>query len=305
MIQWMLNPKNGSNQSPCTFGEVSVKILASEQSGVVIRSDVDMTYLETPLHSTYSLIKLVKQKGSQRKKIDGISLVYQLLQNSHTITSQEVKPRPLSFLSGSPHFFTRSLLARFQIDKLQVNGLVLKPFKNIVSQGLKRFNFKKIKRALKTQIGFKLESLLMLRRDLPNLIQEILIGDNTESDPMIYMLYHKITSGLMTLNALSHQLSELGLNSTWRDRVLIQAQSVLKSRPPEKFGGAVRAIFIHRAKQRLLCRESSVQRGTTFQVKSLSNTPPSYLYCNAKELAEALYQTGLLSRIEKDQIQRR
>ena len=229
LIEWILNSESISDQVPCVAGVVAAKILDPTQGGVVIRSDVDMTYLKTPLHSTYSLIKLIKQKGSKREIIEGIPEVYQLLQNSKTITVQEVIPRPLSFLSGSPQFFTRSLLARFNADKLQVNGLSLKPFKNIVGRGLKGLNFGDIKRDLKAQIGFKLDRLLTLRMRLPNPIQEVLIGDNTESDRVIYTLYHTITAGLIKPSALSDQLSKLGLNYTWRTRVLTQATRVLIS----------------------------------------------------------------------------
>jgi len=50
-------------------------------------------------------------------------------------------------------------------------------------------------RNLREQVGYKLTELLAGRRDTPVTADEILFGDDWESDPLIYSLYADVVAG--------------------------------------------------------------------------------------------------------------
>ncbi len=108
---------------------------------------------------------------------------------------------PLSFLSGSPNFFKMVLEEKAQLDGIAEDGIVLKPFKDIIASKVTEVDLGGVVPALEEQVGYKLTALLRLRLDVPVDTREILLGDDSEADAVAYALYHQLTSRQLTAEA--------------------------------------------------------------------------------------------------------
>jgi len=196
-------------------GEIAARLLAPDHSGLAVRSDVDMTYLLTDFESASGLVGLLESDAREREALPGMPAVYAALRAG----ADGRADRPLCFLSGSPRFFKRTLQGRMQLDGVRHDGIMLKPFKDIITANLLGFDIDSIEPDLKEQIGYKMSALLALRLDLPPTAPEILMGDDTEADHVIYALYHRFTAGALSLEALDAELGRLSVAQSWRDTV--------------------------------------------------------------------------------------
>lgn len=220
-------------------GEVPTRLLPAGHDGIVVRSDVDMTYLVTDFQSAEGLARLLEADARERTALPAMPAVYQALRAG----ADGRADRPLCFLSGSPRFFKRTLQGKMQLDGIEHDGLILKPFKDILVANLLDFDFDEIKPELEEQIGYKLAALLTLRLDIPPTTREVLLGDDTEADHAIYALYNRFTSGRVDAAALDAQLAELAVAQAWRDRVAALAPQVAAHMAGHL--SPVRAIYIN------------------------------------------------------------
>lgn len=221
-------------------GALPARVLAPDHRGLAVRSDVDMTYLLTDFQSAAGLVDLMESDSRERAALPAMPAVYRALRAG----ADGAANRPLCFLSGSPRFFKRTLEGRMQLDGVRHDGLVLKPFKDILTVNLLNFDVDQIKPDLEEQIGYKLSALLRLRLDLPPTTPEILMGDDTEADHAIYALYHRFTARELTAEALDAELGRLSVGDHWRALVRQHAPQVtahLAGQP-----APVRLIYINR-----------------------------------------------------------
>lgn len=203
-------------------GEIPARVLAADHAGLAVRSDVDLTYLLTDFQSGAGLVALLEADARERSALPGMPAVYKALRAG----ADGRADRPLSFLSGSPRFFKRTLEGRMLLDGLRHDGIILKPFKDIVASNLLDFDPEQIKPDLEEQIGYKLSALLALRLDLPPATPEILMGDDSEADHAIYALYHRFTSGELTPDGLDAEMQRLAVAARWRDQIQALAPRV-------------------------------------------------------------------------------
>ena len=199
-------------------GTTRARLLATDDTQIVIRSDVDLTYLDTDFQSSSGILELMIQKSDDRVALAAMETVYQNLRGDDD--------RPLTFLSGSPRFFKRILEGKMALDGVQHDGLVLKPFKDIVVNNITEFEPQEIVEDLEEQIGYKLDALLRLRLELPPNTREILMGDDSEADHVIYAIYHRFTSGQLDTPGLLGELRGLGVVPFWLDRIEAVAPQV-------------------------------------------------------------------------------
>ena len=215
------------SHSGAVVGTATARILADDHSDIVVRSDVDLTYLLTDFHSSTALAELVAQDAGERETLPAMETVYEGLRGDNA--------RPLTFLSGSPRFFKRTLEGKMQLDGVQQDGLVLKPFKDIV---LGQPDLTKIVPDLKEQVGYKLYFLLRLRLALPQGTPEVLMGDDSEADHVVYNLYQRFTSGELDVDGLLAELDDIAVAESWREIIAEVAPDVEADSP-------VLAIYIN------------------------------------------------------------
>jgi hypothetical protein len=206
---------------------------------VVVRSDVDLTYLNTDFMSATGKLKLLGARAVERDTLPAMEVVYRALRRGPASDSD----LPLSFLSGSPNFFKMVLEEKMRLDAVPQDGVVLKPFKDIIAAKLSDVDLGGIVPALEEQVGYKLTALLRLRLEAPPETQEILLGDDSEADAVAYALYHQLTSRQLTTEALLARLDAIPVDATWRKvaaELAPQVVAALPTAPP------VLAIYINR-----------------------------------------------------------
>lgn len=202
-------------------GAARVTLLDEGRVAPVVRSDVDLTYLFTDFHGLVAQLKLMDEAAAEKRALPGMPEVYQGLNGA-----------PITFLSGSPRFFKRTLEARMALDRINQFGLVLKPFKDIVYQDFIGFDWDQIAADLKEQIGYKLYWLLRLRQQLPDETPEILMGDDSEADFVAYNLYARLLWGELSPALLREALESLGVSQVWLGAVVELASALRSPAPP-------------------------------------------------------------------------
>lgn len=149
----------------------------------IFRWDLDKTYLATDFDSIGDLLRTFAQKPEEKANIPGAdALLRELLRARPDADARRI----VTFISGSPQQMRDVLEAKLRLDGIDPAFFVLKPNLRNLLRG--RF------RALRGQIGYKLQALLDLRRRTP-LAPETLFGDDAEQDAFIYSLYADATEG--------------------------------------------------------------------------------------------------------------
>ncbi|MCB1323090.1 MAG: hypothetical protein KDK34_22730, partial [Leptospiraceae bacterium] len=183
---------------PIGYGRVVV--LPRSYTGFILTSDIDQTFLDTPLHSSQGLMETLFQTPEAKPAIPGLPEFYRQVQRMHDTRV------PTMFISASPHFFRRTLSAVFDHYDIDITGLHLKYLMSTVDNILKKFGetifnlndfffffiSHSVERTLKflgssfqslfDQIAYKTITLLENRQMQPTEAREILMGDNTEGD---------------------------------------------------------------------------------------------------------------------------
>ena len=250
-------------------GETRVTLLAPDRTAPVVRSDLDWTYLRTDFHGFTALVGLLGETAFDKTTLPGMDRVYQRLRADGQ--------RPLTFLSGSPRFFKRTLEAKAALDDVDQDGLVLKPFKDIVAADILT-DPTAIVTNLEEQVGYKLYWLLRLRAELPRETPEILMGDDSEADFVVYALYTRLLEGALDPEQLGAALVDVGVSSYWSSRVLALAPDAVGAAPPV-------AIYINRTDV----------PGERFDLDTWSVEGLTRAHDGAWPLALDLYEEGWLS----------
>ena len=192
-------------------GAYEVLLLAPGHSRPVLRSDMDMTYLLTDFHSAAAVLELLGQEAAEKQALPGMTpLMQSLTQNG----------LPLTFISGSPLFFNDVLSSKLRADELPFWGLSLKPIGAIARYALTQAQSHGLLPELKEQIGYKLALLLSLRSAIPDSTPELLFGDDSEADFVVYALYARAISGQMSETELATALHQLEVSAYWQEEVL-------------------------------------------------------------------------------------
>src|SRR3954468_317548 len=145
----------------------------------VARWDLDKTYLRTEFTTLRDLWKTAFERPEQKRTVPGASTL--LREIAATGASVHI-------LSGSPEQLRAKLEQKLRLDGARWDTFTLKPnLRNVL-----RLRF----RAVRDQVGYKLPALLHARASLNasgNLdtvpLHEILVGDDAESDALVYSIY--------------------------------------------------------------------------------------------------------------------
>lgn len=215
-IQWT------NREGEVLQGEGRLRVLSDEYSGVIVTSDIDQTYLSSDIHTRRGIWKLMRQPVRDKMALPGMVTLLQALRNS---TAEGL---PLVFLSASPTFFAPVFAARLSLHQIPFDGLLLKPFDEVIRRELARSNVKGALRALKDQLSYKLTALLEQRLHLPLRAQELLLGDDTEVDALTFLLYRELLAGRMSLEQLADALLKHGVEWYKLEPLIALARATLK-----------------------------------------------------------------------------
>ena len=262
-------------------GAGAARILPPEYAGLVVRSDVDQTYLATDFHSATAMMGLLTETASEKTNLPAMEVIYRALRAG----ADGQADRPLTYLSGSPGFFKRTLEAHMALDAIEQDGLVLKPMGDIALGELRGGHPRQIIPALEEQVGYKMAALLSLRLAIPPTTGEILMGDDSEADFVVYTLYHRFTAGELTASQLVETLTSepIAISDHWRQeiaRLAPEVQARLSGHPPP-----VKAIYINH----------TAVTGDRFEVDEWAVPGVTRYHQGAWPLALDLWESGWIS----------
>ncbi len=211
------------------------RILPNDFRGIIVTSDIDKTYLDTRFHSLRDLVRTALEPAESKRSLPGMG---PLLRGFQQGPHPHAPPTPLYFISASPPLMHDVLLEKMQIDGIQPDGIVLKDPLRLVRRG--RWQH------LRHHILYKLTALLLNRHARPTEahIQEILIGDDSETDAETYLLYQRLLLDQVPDEELQQLLQRLEATPS--------EAAFLRALLERKDHSRVARIYIHRTTQRPL-----------------------------------------------------
>lgn len=144
--------------------------------------DLDKTYLDTSWHTFRDIYRLVFEKSFHKRNIPGTSTLVSCVKKNWMKNGGE--KFPLFFITASPPQMENAIREKLQLDQLLPMGLFFKDNLRNIKPG--RWG------RLTQQVGYKLQALLQLRTRFSGEISQVLWGDDSETDAIIYSLYSDI-----------------------------------------------------------------------------------------------------------------
>jgi hypothetical protein len=165
----------------------------------VARWDLDKTYLRSEFDTLRDVLRTALERPDQKRTVPGASAL---------IREIAATGAPIHILSGSPEQLRSRLEEKLRLDGAHWDSLTLKPnLRNIM-----RLRF----RATREQVGYKLPALLAARAELVRgrgpgeaSVREVLIGDDAESDAIIYSVYADILGNRVGVSELEEILLQV------------------------------------------------------------------------------------------------
>jgi hypothetical protein len=174
----------------------------AKKAPLVFTWDVDKTYLDTNITTLAGLIRTIREKAFQKKNIPGTATLIRALKEIYAQNSENL---PLYFITASPPQMEMKIKAKLSLDGISPYGAFFKD--NLRNLKPSRF------RRLTQQIGFKLQALIQLRMMLGSDVKQILWGDDTESDALVYSLYSDICAKRISSDELFRLLESLNVQT--------------------------------------------------------------------------------------------
>jgi hypothetical protein len=198
-----------------------VKAELAKDESVVFVWDLDKTYLDTHFESLTGLYRTIKEKAFQKRNVPGTSSLVRAL------TSREAENTfPIYFVTASPPQMERRIREKLELDGIKPYGIFCKD--NLRNLRPSRF------RRLTQQVGFKLQSLMQLRTHLGHDLKQILWGDDSESDAVIYSIYSDICSRRLNEKSIRQILSHFHVRGEQTDVILKLQKDVPELDPVSK-----------------------------------------------------------------------
>lgn len=233
--------------------------------------DLDKTYLDTSIDSLSGLFQALIEKAFHKRNIPGTKTLLQCLTRQFKEKKSEF---PLFFITASPPQMEERIFEKITYDGIKCFGAFYKDnLKNIRPGRFWR---------LTRQVGYKLQALLQLRTQLSEDVQQILWGDDSESDAVIYNLYSDICSRRVSQDELRRILSFYYVTGEQVD-IILQLQDLIPVQDP------VRKIYINLA----------TDTDPEYYLKFGRRTFPTY---NTFQVAVDLFQDNVLSLKDVNEI---
>lgn len=188
--------------------------------------DLDKTYLDTAFESLGGLWRTVREKAFQKRNVPGTASLVRALRDHWQETHQGAKDFPIYFITASP-----PQLADKIHDKLAYDGIY--PFGLFCKDNLQNVRPGRLGR-LTQQIGYKLQALLQLRLHLGENVRQILWGDDSEADAVIYTLYSDLCSRRLEEKDARQILKHFKVIGHQVDTILMLLEDIPKQDPVEK-----------------------------------------------------------------------
>ena len=188
--------------------------------------DLDKTYLDTAFESLAGLWRTINEKAFQKRNVPGTATLVRALRDHWQELHQGRKDFPIYFITASPPQLERKIH-----DKLAFDGIY--PFGLFCKDNLRNVSPRRWRR-LTQQVGFKLQSLLQLRLHMPGNVRQILWGDDSEADAVIYSLYSDLCARRLEEREARQILRHLKVMGQQVDTILRLLEEIPAQDPVEK-----------------------------------------------------------------------
>jgi hypothetical protein len=224
---------------------VNERPLSADYDGPVHVWDVDRTYLDTDLSTLRGLLRIPLEMALDKRTIPGAVAVLRECRRGAGARPAHV---PLYFVTASPPQLEGVLRRRMLLDGVEPDGFVLKDQLALALSGRWR--------QLRGQVEYKLTALWMLAAQLPPRARLVLVGDDWESDALVFSRLAAAQAGELAAGELVDALRAAGVEHVerlfglaraahGRARVELACVLLTRGRAPETFaayGPAVRAV---------------------------------------------------------------
>ena len=204
----------------------SYRTLDPNWEGQVFIADIDRTYLSTRFSSLRGMARIPFEGAAQKRDIEGMA---RLIREIRRGPGERSRDTPLYFVSASPKQLRPVIERKMGLDGISFDGTTFKDWGRV----LRRAKFKR----LKEQVGFKMTALMTGRAATPEGAQEILLGDDLETDPVTYAIYADALAGRIPIRDLTRVLRLNGVGEG-------DAEDIMRLRRDLKPGrGVLRALI--------------------------------------------------------------
>ncbi|MCC6137358.1 MAG: hypothetical protein IT287_01910 [Bdellovibrionaceae bacterium] len=228
--------------------------------------DLDKTYLDTHWQSIKDLFKVSFTDNFHRNNVPGTGTLVSALKQSWTQKNGK-GTFPIFFITASPPQMEKKIREKLESDNILPLGIFFKD--NLKNLWPGRFW------KLRQHVGYKVGSLLYLRTLLKENVTQVLWGDDSETDAIIYSLYSDLCSRRLAGDECDKILKNFQVTNEQFTRIESALAQIPVVDPVEK-------IYINLA----------IDTDPEYYLKFGRRMIPSY---NALQIALDLYQDGRLS----------
>jgi len=187
--------------------------------------DLDKTYLDTSWATLRELWQTALEKAFQKRNVPGTGSLVRALKSSWE-ESFGKRNFPIYFITASPPQIENRIR-----EKLELDGIL--PLGCFYKDNLRNLRPRRLRR-LRQQVGYKIQALLQLRTRNKDDVRQILWGDDSESDAIIYSLYSDICARRWSEKELHEILSNLHVTGAQADTILDLQEQIPAQDPVEK-----------------------------------------------------------------------
>lgn len=187
--------------------------------------DLDKTYLDTKIESLSGLIRTAIERPFQKKNVPGTSAIVKALKNQLQ-SKHEGVALPTYFVTASPPQMEIKIHEKLNLDGVYPYGIYCK-------DNMQNLRPKKLWRLTK-QVGFKLQALLQMRLRLGDEVRQVLWGDDSESDAVIYSLYSDICARRLDQKSLVKILNHFFVSGSQMEKIITLQNELPQHDPVEK-----------------------------------------------------------------------
>ena len=172
--------------------------------------DLDKTYLDTKFESLRGLLKVILEEPVRKKNVPGTADLVRCLKEAWEDKHGDAK-FPIVYMTASPPQMESKILKKLNWDGIEPVFLFCKDnLKNLTPRRFWR---------LTKQVGYKLQALLQMRLHFAEDVRQILWGDDSESDALIYCLYSDICMRRLSHGELSKTLKTFSVVGEQLDEI--------------------------------------------------------------------------------------
>lgn len=188
--------------------------------------DLDKTYLDTTFETLKGIFRTALEKAFQKRNVPGTATLVRALRNSWQSTRSGKNDFPIYFITASPPQLENKIHQKLNLDGIYPFGVFFKD--NL--QNLRPSRFWRLTK----QVGFKIQALLQMRLHLGDRVRQVLWGDDSESDAIIYSLYSDICARRLSEKEIRQVLNAHFVTGEQVETILELALKIPEQDPVEK-----------------------------------------------------------------------